>query len=314
MPGSSLTTPVVFIIFNRPDTTQQVFEAIRRARPKKLYVIADGPRKDRPEEAERCAATRAVVEAVDWKCDVKKKYSSQNMGCGERISTGLAWVFRNEEEAVILEDDCVPSAGFFPYCESLLKRYADDHRVMHISGTNFTPAERRNHDSYFFSRYVHIWGWATWGRAWRHYDYTMEAWPRFRDGGWLNDIFRDRNAAEFWTKYMDLCHDGLIIPSTWDYQWLFSVWQNNGLAITPASNLITNIGLTGIHTDIRNGSPDAVNFNRERDERFTVTNHPEFVVADEQYDRYHFRKHFYQSVPQRVLRRLWRMAGRLRNS
>ena len=302
-----VTVPVVFIIFNRKDTAQEVFRAIRQARPKKLYVIADGPRQHVENEDVRCRETRRIIEQVDWNCTVGKIFAKENMGCGERISSGLHRVFRREERAIILEDDCVPSKAFFPYCEEMLNRYQYDTRIMHINGSNFGPERSRTGASYFFSKYVHIWGWATWLRAWQHYDYSMKSWPRLREEGWLNDIFHDRKAARYWTRFLDLCHGKRIVPSTWDYQWLYSVWANGGLAVAPAKNLVSNIGLTGVHTDLQAGIPGTENFFRERCEEFAVVNHPEFIIADHAYDMDHFRKFFFQSYRKRIRRKLWRL-------
>ncbi len=302
-----VTVPVVFIIFNRKETAQKVFDAIRQAGPKKLYVIADGPRENIENEAVQCRETKRIIDQVDWKCAVRKNYARRNMGCGERISSGLDWVFKNEDEAIILEDDCVPAQSFFTYCEELLHRYKDDSRVMHINGSNFTEVKMRNDDSFFFSRYVHVWGWATWRRAWIYYDYAMKSWPRLRDEGWMEDIFSDNKAARYWTKFLDLCYEKRIVPSTWDYQWLYTIWSQGGVCITPQKNLISNIGLAGIHSDFLIGDPATRGFLRKRSEDFRITKHPAFVIPDHGYDRYHFRKYFFNSLPKRIHRRFWRL-------
>jgi hypothetical protein len=302
-----ITTPVVFIIFNRKDSAQEVFNLIRMAKPRKLYVIADGPREEVHDEAAKCRETRRILEQVDWKCDVNKNYARRNTGCGERISSGLDWVFRKEEEAIILEDDCVPSLSFFPYCEEMLKRYRNDARIMHINGSNFNPERTKNDDSYFFSNYVHVWGWATWRRAWKLYDYSMESWPQTRSEGRMVDIFPDRKEMRYWTGFFDLTYEKRIIPTTWDYQWLYAVWTNSGLCITPRHNLISNIGISGVHTDVRVGDPGTSGFFKERAEQFEISRHPQLVIPDRWYDRYHFRNHFYQSMHKRIHRKLWRL-------
>jgi hypothetical protein len=180
-----LSTPVAFIIFNRPDTTARVFEAIRRAEPPQLLIVADGPRVDRPSDVERCAAARAVIERVDWDCEVLTNYAEANMGLADRVSSGLDWVFSLCDRAIVLEDDCLPDPSFFRFCDELLDRYRDDERVMAISGDNFQLGRRRTRYSYYLSRYNHCWGWATWRRGWQHYDHRMQLWPLVRDGGWL---------------------------------------------------------------------------------------------------------------------------------
>jgi hypothetical protein len=238
-----LTTPVALAIFNRLDTTERVFAAIREARPTKLLVIADGPRADRPGEAERCAATRAVVERVDWPCEVLTELAPENLGCKRRISSGLDWVFSQVEEAIILEDDCVPSQSFFWFCQDLLARYRSDPRVMAISGDNFFADHARHApDSYYFSKYPLVWGWATWRRAWAHYDVSMRGWPDFERSpafaAWCPGL-RERR---YWSRCFARSHTGQI--DTWDYQWVYAVWANRGLTVLPSKNLVSNIGLT----------------------------------------------------------------------
>ena len=236
-----LETPVAFIIFNRPDTTERVFAEIAKARPPKLLVVADGPRGSRKGEAEKCAATRAIIERVDWDCEVLTNFSDVNLGCKRRVSSGIDWVFGLVEEAIILEDDCLPDPTFFRYCQELLERYRHDQRVGLISGDNFQFGRRRNDDSYYFSRYVHIWGWATWRDRWSgSYDVAMKKWPRIRDEGWLKDIVGDAREAQFWGKIFERVFHGKI--DTWDYQWVFSNWIEGRSTILPTRNLISNIG------------------------------------------------------------------------
>src|SRR5579871_4386735 len=165
-----LTTPVALIVFNRPDTTRQVFQEIRRVRPPVLLVVADGPRRDHPEDEQLCRETRAVAEEVDWPCQVLTEYSDVNLGCRHRPASGLDWVFSQVEEAIILEDDCVPHPSFFRFCSELLSRYRDDARIGTIAGTNVQGGRKRGGASYYFSKYPTIWGWASWRRAWALYD------------------------------------------------------------------------------------------------------------------------------------------------
>lgn len=242
---------IAFIIFNRPDTTQIVFEAIRRARPDHLFVIADGPRPGREGEAERCAATRRILDdGIDWPCEVYKNYSESNLGCRLRVSSGLTWVFDQVEHCIVLEDDCVPDPSFFPYCQTLLTEYRDDLRVMAISGDNFQLRRKRTNYSYYFSDIIHIWGWATWRRAWQKYDVELSLWPEIKRGNWLKDFLGNDEQVRYWTSCFDACVAGL---NTWDYQWLFACWVNRGLCILPSVNLISNIGFhaDGTHTTKR---------------------------------------------------------------
>jgi len=197
-----MKTAVAFIIFNRPDTTEKSFEVIRQAQPPKLLVIADAPRPNRPGEAERCTVTRAIIDRVDWNCEVLKNYSDVNLGCQKRVSSGLDWVFSLVEEAIIIEDDCLPDPSFFRFCEELLDYYRQEDRVMAINGQNNQFGRRRDDSSYYFSRYFHCWGWATWSRAWKHYDVDLQSWPTVSKGELLHNIFKSQNDVDYWRNIL----------------------------------------------------------------------------------------------------------------
>ncbi len=236
-------TPVAFIIFNRPDTTERVFAEIAKAKPKKLLVVADGPRANRAGEAEKCAATRAIIGRVDWDCEVLTNYSEVNLGCKRRVSSGIDWVFEQVEEAIILEDDCLPDPSFFRYCQELLERYRYDQRIGMISGDNFQFGNHRSDDSYYFSKYVHIWGWATWRDRWAGtYDVNLTKWPEIRDGSWLADMVGNVREAVFWQKIFERVHLGEI--DTWDYQWVFANWLEGRINVIPSVNMISNVGFS----------------------------------------------------------------------
>jgi hypothetical protein len=245
-----LATPVAFIIFNRPETTARVFAEIAKARPAKLLLIADGPRADHPEDAAKCAATRAVVQRVDWPCEVLTNFSEANLGCKARPVSGLNWVFENVSEAIILEDDCLPHPTFFPFCEELLERYRNNERIMAVSGNNFQRGKLRSENSYYFSRYTNSWGWASWRRAWSHFDIEMKRWPELRGTSWLREVLGDSAAAKYWHGLFDKLIAGEM-AGVWDYQWNFSCWAKDGLSITPEVNLVSNIGFgsDSTHTD-----------------------------------------------------------------
>jgi hypothetical protein len=253
MANFALTTPVAFIIFNRPEVTTRVFAEIARARPSRLLVIGDGPRADRAGEAERVKQARAIVQRVDWPCEVLKNFSEVNLGCRERVSSGIDWIFEQVEEAIILEDDCLPHASFFRYCQELLARYRDDQRIGLISGDNFQFGRRYSEDSYYFSKYVHIWGWATWRSRWQtSYDVTLRQWPRIRDQDLLVDLIRDEDEIDYWRDVFERVYQGQV--GTWDYQWVFANWLSGRLAVLPAVNLISNIGFGANATHTVGGS------------------------------------------------------------
>ena len=207
MSDFKLMLPVAFIIFNRPDTTERVFAEIANAKPPKLLVIGDGPRTGRPGEAEKVAATRAIIQRVDWDCKVLTNFSEVNLGCKKRVSSGIDWVFEQVEEAIILEDDCLPDITFFRFCQEMLERYRGDQRIGMISGDNFQFGRRYGDDSYYFSKYVHIWGWATWRDRWvGSYDVSMAKWPRIRDEGTIADIVGDMHEAVYCGKIFERVH------------------------------------------------------------------------------------------------------------
>jgi hypothetical protein len=276
-----MTTPLAFLIFNRPDTTVQVFNAIQQVKPEKLLIVADGPRSERQGETEKCMATRAIIDRVDWDCEVLTNYSDVNLGCRERISSGLKWVFDTVEEAIVLEDDCVPHPTFFPYCEELLARYRDDERVMAISGQKSQLQHHRTQYSYYFSRYFHAWGWASWRRAFQHFDAPLTLWPIIRDEGFLKDLLIDDRVVTYWSDIFQSIYNGKITTS-WDYQWLFACWIQSGLTILPSVNLISNIGCTveATHT-VNTNHPNA----NDLTEAITLPlKHPPFVIRDTRLD------------------------------
>jgi len=246
MSETGLETPVALMIFNRPQTTAQVFERVRRARPRRLLIAADGPRAGNPDDEHGCAAAREIVSDVDWPCEVTTEFSSSNLGCRTRLSSGLDWVFGLVDSAIVLEDDCLPHPSFFSYCEQLLDHYADEDRVMHVSGDNFSSIGRRgprwrlSRPSYYFSRYPHVWGWASWRRAWAAYDVDMRTWrdPATRDRVLAG--FEDPGERDFWETTWGDTAAGRV--DTWDYQWVFACIERGGLSAMPRRNLVSNIG------------------------------------------------------------------------
>lgn len=276
-----MKSPVAFIIFKRPDTTRRVFEVIRQVQPSKLLVVADGPRFDRIGEAEKCAETRTIINQIDWNCEVLKNYSDENLGCRKRVASGLDWVFSLVNEAIILEDDCKPHPSFFPYCEELLERYREDERIMSICGLNVPTSYRRDSFSYCFSRYQRCWGWATWKRAWQHYDHDMKLWPNVLETRLMDEFFPDKTTADFWYKKFQTMYEGKI--DTWDYQWLLSCWLQNGLSILPEVNLIENIGFG---SDATNTVSAGLGVQSSSQELQFPLRHPVFVVGDRRADAF----------------------------
>ena len=237
---SQLKTPVAYIIFNRPRHTRETFAAIRAQRPETLLIIADGPREGHPTDAERCRETREIVEQIDWPCRVLQNYAQQNMGCKKRVSSGLDWVFEQVERAIIIEDDCLPNDDFFVFCDTLLDRYEHDERVWVVTGNNFQRGQKRGDAAYYFSKYNHCWGWATWRRAWQHYRVDMPFWPEWGTTADWRHKSLDSVERKVWSGFLDRVKNGEI--DTWDYQWTACAWYYGGLTATPNANLVTNLG------------------------------------------------------------------------
>ena len=258
-PPAPLQTAVLFLVFNRPDTTAQVFEAIRQAKPPRLYVAADGPREGREGEAERVAKVREIATAVDWPCEVKTLFREENLGCGSAVKTALDWFFCNENMGMVLEDDTLPSQSFFWFCQEMLHDFEKNKDVMCITGTNITQGLQFD-SSYFFSKYALMWGWASWRQAWINYDFGLKDWQKLKKNKWLSSLslggflFRKK-----WESIFDLTQKKSQNPSWWGYQWIYTCWLHRGLTVAPAKNLIRNIGYsndathtTGYHPILSN--------------------------------------------------------------
>lgn len=298
-PGqNSMKAPVVLVIFRRPDSTRRVMSSIRQARPTKLLIIADGPRPDRVDEAKKCAAARAIVEQVDWDCEVLTNYSDVNMGCKKRLSTGLDWVFENVEEAIILEDDCLPHASFFNFCEELLNYYRDDQRVMHIAGNNFSLPGSILQESYYFSRLTYIWGWATWRRAWQYYDVDIKAFPQLAAQPGFIELLGSKSESQARISTWSKVYKGMI--DTWDYQWQLACLSQGAFTVVPNKNLVSNIGFNADSTHTANPNSPMSNLKTEA-MGFPLV-HPSFVIRDVKADA----KYLKRAYDSRLVRRVWK--------
>ncbi len=276
---------VAFIIFNRPDTTEKVFNEIAKAKTRKLFVIADGPRSDHPDDIEQCAASRANIDRVDWECEVLKNYSDVNLGCGLRPATGISWVFKQVDKAIILEDDCLPNPTFFRFCEELLEKYNNDEWIMQICGMNTQFEDKNISYSYYFSRITMTWGWATWSRAWQYYDMDIKLWPELCKTSWLLNILEDYQAVEFFKKIFDAAYINSSKVDYWDYQWSFTFWAQNGLSIMPNNNLISNIGFREDATHTHNTNSRWANIPIK--EIIFPLKHPPFIVRNNEADQFY---------------------------
>ena len=307
MVNSQLDTPVVLIVYNRPELTRRVFEAIAAARPRRLLIVADGPRSG--DDEGRCAEVRKLLEVVPWDCQVDRNYADRNLGVRERPPSGIDWAFTLVDEAIILEDDCLPAPSFFPYCAELLRHYRDDERVMQIGGSNFQRGHSRSTCGYYFSVYYHLWGWATWRRAWRHYDVNMARWPELKRQGMLESLPISPAARRHWSRIFDRTAAGQV--RTWDFQWQFAMWSQYGLAAVADTNLISNTGFGP-------GATHTTDFTWHSEMptgHYEARGHPSVIMSDRVADDIEFEgRHLHQTpVLKRLLSR-WRRRSETENA
>jgi hypothetical protein len=239
--------PVLLIAWKRTDTLRQVINSLRMVTPRNVFLACDGPHADRPEEAALVSCVREMLlSEIDWSCQVEKKFSTSNKGCQRAVGEAIHWFFESVPEGIILEDDCVPHPDFFPFCSDLLEKYRHDERVGCITGDNFQDGLARGDASYYFSKYPHCWGWATWRRAWEKYSPSIEFWPEWRKSkDWIT-LFKDSKERFFWEELFDQQHGGKI--DSWAYPWTASLWRAGSLTVTPQHNLVQNIGFGGAAT------------------------------------------------------------------
>ncbi|MDT8395066.1 MAG: glycosyltransferase family 2 protein [bacterium] len=298
MPDPS-TAPVLLLIFNRPDAAARVFERVRQARPATLYVAADGPRESVHGEKRLCAEARRAATNVDWPCDVKTLFREGNLGLRAAVSGALNWFFGQEEEGIVLEDDCVPSGSFFPFCTELLERYRHTPEVMAVSGVNFQFGAHKTPYSYYFSRYNHCWGWASWSRSWEAYDNDMTRWPQAREDGTLGKVLGDPEAARYWKEAFDKAYRNEV--DSWAYRWTLSTWLAGGVAVLPTVNLVTNIGFGDEATHTRGRSLLAC---MKTGEITFPLRHPPGTSVDENADRRTFDTCYRRTLSVRIRNKL----------
>ncbi len=291
--------PILFIIFKRLDTTKIVFEAIRKAQPQKLYIAADGPKT--PEEKEKTDTVRQyVTENIDWNCQVFTHFQEDNLGCRYGVSHAITWFFQHEAEGIILEDDCLPHPDFFKFCGDLLTHYRSEQKVWGICGNNFQDGQHRGPASFYFSHHVYIWGWATWADRWKKYDVDLKNISRFKG---LNRKKYSWGEYRYWKNiFTQVKHKKF---NTWDYQWMFTMWQNKGLWIVPNKNIVGNIGFgpDATHTfGDQNGIP------HKNIETLGEIIYPSTILVNQAADAYAY-KTIYRPPP--IYRRVWNRIKRL---
>jgi len=280
--------PVLLIIFNRLDTTKKVFSEIRKYKPRKLFIAADGPRDQK--EAVLCRTVREyILENIDWPCEYKTLFRQNNIGVKIAVSAAIDWFFDYNEMGIILEDDCVPSTSFFAFCEENLEKYKNNRNIMHISGNFFQTTKTSSHDDdYYFSTIPHIWGWASWRRAWAKYDINMKSYKEFLNQKTLNNIFHDKKSQIIWKHLFDQVY--LDHSQTWDFQWAYTLFYHGGLSINPNKNIVSNIGFSKEAENCKNENDKLANIKIDNLE-FPLR-HPNQIIRDEAADTLTTYTHF----------------------
>lgn len=279
----NLNTPILFIIYNRADLTERILNVIREVKPMQLFIAADGP-KNKNEDERRCIETRNVIKKIDWECNVMKLYSNINLGCKIGESTAMNWFFNNVTEGIILEDDTLPNNSFFSFCEQLLDYYRNDKRISMISGNNFQFGIRRNDASYYFSKITHTWGWASWKRAWQYYDVNMRSFSLFKKTFKIKEIFDHEGLQNYYIQNLQNVYDNRA--DTWDFQWTYSMWLQNGLCVIPNINLVKNIGFRWDATHTRSYDAQLANMSAEEIKHII---HPSEIIHNTEAEVYTYK-------------------------
>lgn len=294
--------PMLFIVFNRLDTTKQVFEKIKDIKPTRLYIASDGPRKSKQGENETVDSVRNfILNSIDWVCDTRTLFRENNLGCNKAVSSAIDWFFEEEDFGIILEDDCVPSKSFYPFCKELLEKYKNDKRISGITGTNFNKSfVPKQNVSYHYSEILYMWGWATWKDRWIENKDFIGNYKELMNYPLKDNIISNRKANIMWIEESSNAISGKI--DTWDYQWLFSNICNHKLTIVPAKNLIHNIGFSEEATHTKHMREDLVPPLENID---LPLEHPKFMIRNSEYDDY-FYTHIYgwATIKERILRRI----------
>jgi len=275
----ALQTPILFLIFNRPEQTHRVFEAIRKQQPKQLFIAADGPRSNVQTDQQQCLEAQSIIGEIDWDCQVETLIRKDNLGCKLAVSQAINWFFKQVEMGIILEDDCLPSESFFSYTSNLLEYYKEHSDILMISGNNFHQDLYGRGNGYYFTQIPHIWGWATWRRAWNLYDIKMNDLPEFLREERLNEVAQDKDHQNYWAKRFIATYTNKV--NTWDYQWVFAIFNYNGLCICPGKNLVENIGFGA---DATHTGADTDKFYALKRNDLSISSHPENIEVNQKAD------------------------------
>jgi len=297
----SLNIPILFLVFNRPDTTIKIFNAIRNVKPQKLFIACDGPRYKNKSDVENVQKVRNYInDGIDWQCEVHTLFRDKNLGCKIAVSSAINWFFEKNEMGIVLEDDCVPHPSFFNYCEEMLIKYKDEKQVMQISGFNALKYVSLK-ESYYFAKFGPIWGWATWRRAWQKYDLRMKDWEIIKKEK-LYKQYCDSKMEEIWrVNTYDKTFKGEI--NTWDYQWSFAKLINNGLSIIPVNNLIKNIGFGENATHTKKIT--YLNYRTDLGINFPLI-HPNSIIRNKELDKKYFNNFVLRGIIMGKINKIFR--------
>lgn len=280
-------TPILFLIFNRPDTTEKVFEKIREIKPRQLFVAADGPREGNEKDRINCEAARSIATNVDWECEVRTLFRTENLECGIAVSQAISWFFEEVEMGIILEDDVLVDSSFFSFSQELLLYYESNERVAHIGGSNFQDGKNRSDGSYYFSKYTHSWGWATWRKHWNLFNFEINDTPEEIEAVVLNYCSKKKERL-YWNNVFNKMKTSKD-KSIWDYQWLYYIWKAKGICILPNQNLVENIGFRSDATHTFNSFVD---YNKNWVKPLLKIQHPKSFKINHSADWYSFKNHF----------------------
>ncbi|MBK26562.1 MAG: hemolytic protein HlpA-like protein [Halobacteriovorax sp.] len=287
-----LKTPVLLIVFNRPEQTRQVLETLKQSKPQKLYIAADGPRVGNKSDINKLEQVNTIIKNISWDCEVKKNFSDTNLGCRTRISSAIDWIFQSEEQAIILEDDIIADPSFFNFCQEMLQKYKDNDQISMVSGVNILDGEFKFDSSYFFTKFGGIWGWATWRRSWKDYDVEMQEWKEHKERG---NLFKEFLTTKEWNAFNDkwkwLWRENI---QTWDYQWDFARFKSSSLSIVPSKNLIRNIGFGEQSTHTKQKDHEYSNLRT-----YSISwpiRHPKSISVNPDYEKRYVEKVLHESL------------------
>lgn len=297
--NESFDVPILLIVFRRVETTRAVLNEIRKLKPKQLFIASDGPRDGVIGEDEKVKKVRELFKDIDWDCEVKTLFREKNGIHNLSISSAVSWFFDQVPEGIVLEDDCLPHPSFFRYCEELLQKYRNDKSVMMICGANFQQGNKRGNNSYYSAKIGSSWGFASWQRAWQHYDITMSSFPEFKQEGQIKNIFDNKKIQEYWLDIFEKVHNGTV--KAYDYPWIYAIWANGGLVLSPNVNLISNIGFG---KDALTYADEKNKFARIPTQDIGIITHPKFILGNKDSDEFFMKEYLLLTFFQKVKNKL----------